>query len=72
MATITTSKLPPDWVAQGLTMAYKVDYLTEAYSIPPIFIVNSDQIGVHLIPNGGKRTSEPKGTKHVQMLGMED
>jgi hypothetical protein len=29
-------------------------------------------IRVHLIPNGGEKTWEPKGTKHVQMLGLED
>jgi len=72
MATTATSKLPPDWVTQGLTMVYKVVYLAKTYSIPPIFIVNSDKIGVHLVPNGGKKTWEPKGTKHVQMLCMED
>jgi hypothetical protein len=72
MATTATNKLPPDWVTQSLTMVYKVVYLAKAYSIPPIFIVNSDKIGVHLVPNGGKRTWEPKRTKHVQMLRMED
>jgi len=34
--------------------------------------VNSDQTGVHLVPNGGEKTWEPKGTKHVQMLSLED
>jgi len=53
-------------------MAYKAAYLAKAYSIPPALIVNNDQIGVHLVPNGGKKTWEPKGTKHVQMLSLED
>ncbi len=34
--------------------------------------MNSDQIRVHLVPNGNEKTWEPKGTKHVQMLGLED
>jgi hypothetical protein len=29
-------------------------------------------IRVHLIHNGGEKTWEPKGTKYVQMLGLED
>jgi hypothetical protein len=72
MATIAASKLPLDWGSQSLTMAYKVVYLAKAYSIPPILVVNNDQTRIHLVPNGGERTWEPKGTKHVQMLGLED
>jgi hypothetical protein len=34
--------------------------------------VNNDQIGVHLVPNGDEKTWELKGTKHVQVLGLED
>jgi len=34
--------------------------------------VNSDQTRVHLVPNGGERIWESKGTKHVQVLGLED
>jgi hypothetical protein len=26
----------------------------------------------HLIPNGGEKTCESKGTKHVQVLSLED
>jgi hypothetical protein len=29
-------------------------------------------IKIHLIPNGGEKTREPKGTKHVQVLNLED
>jgi hypothetical protein len=60
---IVASKLPQDWVIQGLTMGYKVAYLVKTYSIPPALVVNRDQIGVHLVPNGDKRIWEPKGTK---------
>jgi hypothetical protein len=63
VATIVASKLPQDWVIQGLTMAYRVAYIVKTYSIPLALVVNRDQIGVHLVPNGGKRIWEPKGTK---------
>ncbi len=72
MATITTSEFPPNWLAQGYTMAYKVVYLVKAYSIPPTFVVNNDQNGIPLIPNGDERTWEPKGTKNMQVLALED
>jgi hypothetical protein len=53
-------------------MVYKVAYLVKTYSIPPTFVVNSDQIGVHFVLNGVEITYKPKGTKHVQMLGLEN
>jgi hypothetical protein len=34
--------------------------------------VNNDQNGIHLVLNGVKRTWEPKGTKDMQVLGLED
>jgi len=61
VATITVSKLPPNWLAQSYTMAYKVVYLVKAYSIPLTLVVNNNQNGVHLVPNGVERTWEPKG-----------
>jgi hypothetical protein len=53
-------------------MTYKVVYLVKAYSIPPTPVVNSNQTNVHLVPIGGERTWEPIGSKHVQVLGLED
>ncbi len=35
-------------------------------------MVNIDQIGIHLVPTVGERTWESKGSKHIQVLGMED
>jgi len=72
MATTAVNKLPPDWVTQGLTMVYKVAYLAKIYSIPPALVVNNDQTRVHFVSNDNKKTWEPKGTKHVQVLGLED
>jgi hypothetical protein len=34
--------------------------------------VNNYLTGIHLVPNGGEKTWEPKGSKHVQVLGFED
>ncbi len=54
VATIVANKLPSNWDFQGCTMVYKVAYSVKAYSIPPTFVVNSDKIGVHFVPNGGE------------------
>jgi hypothetical protein len=50
------SKLPTNWVTQGLTMVYKVAYLAKSYSIPPAFVVNSNQIRIHLVFNVNEKT----------------
>ena len=65
-------KLPADWEQQGLNMAHRTAYLVKAHSIPPELVVNTDQTGIHLVPTGGTRTWAEKGSKHVQVLGMED
>jgi len=56
----------------GLLKAYMVVYLVKASYIPLTFVINNDQIKVHLEPNDGERTWEPKRTKHVQVLHLED
>jgi hypothetical protein len=66
MATTTGRKIPPNWLTQGLTMAYRVYYLMKTYPIPLALLVNNDQTRVHLVPKNGEKTWEPKGTKHVQ------
>jgi hypothetical protein len=53
-------------------MVYKIAYLLKLYSIPPCLVVNIDQIGIHLVPTIGERTWESKGSKHIQVLGVED
>jgi hypothetical protein len=42
VATTIASKLPPNWLAQGLTMAYRVYYLIKTYPIPHALVVNND------------------------------
>ncbi len=38
----------------------------------PCLVVNTNQTGIHFVPNVGERTWENKGSKHIQVLGMED
>jgi hypothetical protein len=40
------------------------------YNIPPCLLVNTNQIGVHLVPTGGDQTWERKRAKHIQVLGI--
>lgn len=70
--TTAASKLPIDWIEQGLKMNYRVAYLAKLYNIPPSLVVNSDQTGIHLVPAAGGKTWDAKGTKDVKILGMED
>jgi hypothetical protein len=45
---ITVSKMQMDWMERGTFMAYYVAYLAKTYNIPPCFLVNTDQIGMHM------------------------
>ncbi len=42
------------------------------YNIPPCLVVNTDQIEVHLVPIRRDQTWERKGTKDIQVIGIED
>jgi hypothetical protein len=42
------------------------------YNIPPCLVVNTNQIGVHLVPTRGDRTWERKKAKHIQVPRIED
>jgi len=53
-------------------MAHQVVYLVKMYNIPPCLVVNTNQIGVHLVPTGRDRTWERKGAKHIQVLWIKD
>ncbi len=41
-------------------LVYRVAYLTKSYSIPLVLVVNNDQIRIHLVSNGNKKTWEQK------------
>ncbi len=68
----TASKMPMDWMEQGKFMVYRVAYCAKTYNIPPCLFVNIDQIGMHVVLIAREKTCESKGTKHIQMLGVEN
>jgi hypothetical protein len=35
-------------------------------------MVNTNQTKIHLVPTFGERTWENKGSKHIQVLGVEN
>jgi hypothetical protein len=49
-----------------------VAYLVKTYNIPTILVVNSDQIGLHLVLIIGEWTWENKGAEHIKVSGIED
>jgi hypothetical protein len=48
-------------------MGYMVAYLVKTYNIHVALVVNSDQIGLHLMPTTQERTWENKGAKHIKV-----
>jgi hypothetical protein len=49
MFTTIASKLPPNESKRGCNMVYQIVHLVKTYKILQTLVVNSDQIGVHLI-----------------------
>jgi hypothetical protein len=70
--TRATIKLPKDWEYQSLQMAQWTTYLVKAHSIAPKLVINTGQTWIQLVPAGGALTWAENGSKHVQILGMED
>jgi hypothetical protein len=48
-----TFKLPKDWERQRYHMSCRVAYFMKLYNVPAELVVNSDQTGIHLVPNTG-------------------
>jgi hypothetical protein len=53
--TTTASKLPEKCEVEGTNMANFVTYLVALYKISPVLVVNTNQIGIHLVPTCGSR-----------------
>jgi hypothetical protein len=53
-------------------MVQRMAYLSKLHDIPPSLVVNSDHTGIHLVPTGGSKTWETKGSKQVTVHGKED
>jgi hypothetical protein len=43
-----------------------------AHNIPQELVLNTDQIGIHIVPTCGDKTWEIKGPQHVKVHGMEN
>jgi hypothetical protein len=71
-STTAAGKLPKDYEEQGKKMAQRCAYLVKMYNIPPELVVNTDQTGIHLVPTGGAKTWETKGSRHVLVHGVDD
>ena len=66
------SKLPKDWELQGFKMAQWIAYLVKCYNVTCELVVNTYQTKIHLVSEGGTKTWEEKGSKHVVVIGIED
>ena len=53
-------------------MAQRCTYLINVHNIPQELVVSTNQTGIHLVPIGGARIWETKGSKHVNVHGIED
>jgi len=53
-------------------MGYMVAYIFKTYNILAALMVNSDQIGLHLVSIARKQTWESKGAKHIKASWIKD
>jgi hypothetical protein len=53
-------------------MGYMVAYLFKTYNILAALMVNSDQIGLHLVSIAREQTWESKGAKHIKASRIKD
>jgi hypothetical protein len=52
-----TLQLPKDWKTQMHYMAARIAYFMAVNNSPLELVVNSDQTGIHLVPNAGEYVS---------------
>jgi hypothetical protein len=65
-------KLSNDYEFQGKTMTQRCAYLIKVHNILQELVVNIDQIGFHLVFTCRTRTWKTKGSKHVNVHGIEN
>ena len=70
--TTAASKLPLDWIEQGLNMNYRVSYFAKVYDISLSLVVNVDQTSIYLVHAAWDKTLNAKNIKYVKILGIED
>ncbi len=69
---LAISKLWKNYELQGKVMAQWCAYLVMAHNIPQELVLNTDQIGIHIVPTCGDKTWETKGSQNVKVHGMEE
>jgi hypothetical protein len=70
--TTVASKLPEDWIEQGVAMAKRIAALISMHdNIHKALIVNLDQTGVELVP-ASNTTYDKKGKKSIAIVGQDD
>jgi hypothetical protein len=52
-------------------MTQRIAYLVKCYNVPCELVVNTYQTKIHLVPTGGTKTWKEKGSKHVDVIGIE-
>jgi hypothetical protein len=57
---------------QGKAMAQWCDYMVMAHNIPQDLVLNTNQIGIHIVPTCGDKSWETKGFQHVKVHGIEN
>ena len=70
-STTDQRKVPINWKDEAIAMSKRMAVMIKLNSIHPALIINSDQTGVHLIPNTNY-TYAFKGAKDVAVPGLED
>jgi hypothetical protein len=53
-------------------MTLRISYLVRTYNIPQSLVINTDQIGIHLVPMAGERIWEKKRSKIFGVIGGYD
>jgi len=69
---ITADKLPKYYELQRKVMGQWCVYLVMIHNIPQELVVNTNKIGMHIVPISGTKTWETKGFQHVNVHGMEN
>ena len=68
----TTRKLPREWNVKVRDMVLRVAYIVKKKQVPPRLVINSDQVGQHLVAGCDTGTFAESGAKTVEVVGSDD
>lgn len=69
--TTAAQKLPANWEELVQKLVQRLSVLVFLYDVPMELVVNSDQTGIQLVPNG-KKTWAVRGSKEIPIVGNDD